>query len=310
MNYFPYFRGKQYELICLRENSELIANQGFTPVIEPVKENPSGLVRALLALRSSGSKCLVVANPSVGHHAQSLSDAVVKEVREALNGFDGGGWIYQIKEAGDLVDLRGWLRDFPAISLLHHGSGEVSPKQVQDVLDELGAAPAVQIFTESCSTRYRAAFESENKVLLSDGFKKKKNADYPPVELFSELPITYLEYRVSGFGDYLIVGSEYSEGGGAAYAVAIHITYKNPDDGNAIYIRHFISDSNDSPVDPAGKFREALGKLVESCDSRDSRIPETDAIKEFRKLHASGHFPGLGYVKKLSMQHHLEMMGS
>jgi hypothetical protein len=35
---------------------------------------------------------------------------------------------------------------------------------------------------------------------------------------------------------------------------------------------------------------------------------ETSAVKEFRDLHAKGHFPGLGYVKKLSMNHHIETL--
>lgn len=35
---------------------------------------------------------------------------------------------------------------------------------------------------------------------------------------------------------------------------------------------------------------------------------ETGAIKEFRELYAQSHFPGLGYVKKLSMKHHIETL--
>jgi len=38
---------------------------------------------------------------------------------------------------------------------------------------------------------------------------------------------------------------------------------------------------------------------------RDEQIP---AVNEFRQLHANGHFPGLGYVKKLSMKHHIETL--
>lgn len=54
---------------------------------------------------------------------------------------------------------------------------------------------------------------------------KEKNADYPPIEEFSDLHITFGEEGMDGFGDFLIVGDDYTEGGGPAYAVAIHLTF-------------------------------------------------------------------------------------
>ena len=38
--YYPYFRGKQYELISIRET---FASSGFVPIIEPVKESLGAL---------------------------------------------------------------------------------------------------------------------------------------------------------------------------------------------------------------------------------------------------------------------------
>lgn len=113
-----------------------------------------------------------------------------------------------------------------------------------------------------------------------------------------------------GFGDFLIVGDVYSESGGPAYAVAIHLTFIDPDKDDVMYIYHFVSDTRDTPTDPAGKFAQALAKLIEKLDSGTSHILETEAIKEFRTLHEKGHFPGLGYVKKLSMKHHIETLAA
>ena len=56
----------------------------------------------------------------------------------------------------------------------------------------------------------------------------------------------------------------------------------------------------------AGKFAEALGAMIATLDEPNSKVLETQAVEEFRHLHARQHFPGLGYVKKLSMQHHIE----
>ena len=143
------------------------------------------------------------------------------------------------------------------------------------------------------------------KILIKDGFKKGRNKDYPELEPFSELHLTYKELGLNGFGDFLIVGNEYSESGGPAYAVAIHLTYFNEDE--IMYIRHFISKSNDTPTDPAGKFAEALAKLVERVEE-DDLIFKSDAYRQYKDFHDRGHFPGLGVVKKLSMQHHIETL--
>ena len=45
--YYPYFRGKQNELILIREQAELISNSKIIPIIEPVKRNLSPLNRAI-----------------------------------------------------------------------------------------------------------------------------------------------------------------------------------------------------------------------------------------------------------------------
>src|SRR5690606_7047031 len=116
------------------------------------------------------------------------------------------------------------------------------------------------------------------------------------------------EEDMNGFGDFLIVGDDYSEGGGPAYAVAIHLTFINPDDEDVMYIYHFVSSTNDTPTDPGGKFAQALAKLIAKLESGTSKLFESSAIKEFRDLNEKGHFPGLGSVKKLSMRHHIETL--
>ena len=71
-------------------------------------------------------------------------------------------------------------------------------------------------------------------------------------------------------------------------------------------IRHFVSDRRDDPTDPAGKFLEALGAMIEFLDSPTSQFVESAAVQEFRSLYRREHFPGLGKVKELSMRHHIE----
>jgi len=139
--------------------------------------------------------------------------------------------------------------------------------------------------------------------------KRKRNRDHPDrPEFFSDLHITYPDENVDGFGDFLMVGDDYTEGGGPAYTIAIHLTFIDNESDDAMHIQHFKSDRQDTPKDPAGKFQEALDKLVRHLKSPNSKFYKTDAIREFLDLHERGHFPGLGYVKKLSMKHHLETL--
>jgi hypothetical protein len=74
-------------------------------------------------------------------------------------------------------------------------------------------------------------------------------------------------------------------------------------------IYHFKSERQDTPTDPAGKFAEALAEMMRILGAPgSSKVLETGAVREFRSLYEKGHFPGLGYVKKLSMQHHIETL--
>jgi hypothetical protein len=193
-------------------------------------------------------------------------------------------------------------------AFVHDGFTEA--KLLVDKLGKLDKKDVHIFFEESCGKLYQRHFTGSTKILLRDGFERMRNRDYDFVAPFSDLHITYREEGVDGFGDFLIVGNADSESGGPAYAIAIHITYIDPDQDDSMWIYHFKSKRQDSPTDPAGKFAEAFASMIRELDKPKSKILETTAIKEFRMLHERGHFPGLGHVKKLSMNHHIETLAS
>ena len=59
--YYPYFRGKQFELITIREMAPLLAEKDFVPLIEPVRESLGGLKRTLEAIRDAQGKARQIA---------------------------------------------------------------------------------------------------------------------------------------------------------------------------------------------------------------------------------------------------------
>ncbi len=302
--YFPYFRGKQYELVTIRETAELMQRSGFVPIIEPVKESLSGLERALKEIEETEGDSIVILNPQHG-------DLVGKQV-EILKCIDsfasvGVGFLAGVRaSASELAKRCESHLESRSVTIVHSGFDD-GPVLAESLAEDLSRIRHV-FLENSCGKLYRRNFKSAQRVLIRDGFERRTNRDYPPREHFSDLHVTYDEEGMDGFGDFLIVGDEYSETGGPAYAVAIHLTAIDSSKQDQMVAFHFVSDRVDTPTDPAGKFQEALNKLVLEVDSPGTPIERTEAVEEFLRLHIRGHFPGLGYVKKLSMKHHLETL--
>lgn len=249
---------------------------------------------------------IVIVNPFHGDHADDGEDISVLLKKEFLSPHIFAGVLLnkEIDAAGAVKLAKAHERH--GVTFVHAGFNEakVLAEKYGNAIDGFQ-----HIFIEKfCGKIYYKSFGGDRRVLVRDGFERRRNKDYPVVERFSDLHVTYPEEGMNGFGDFLMVGDDYSEAGGPAYAVTIHLTFIDPDDDNVMYIYHFVSERQDTPTDPAGKFAEALSAMIKKLDSGKSKVLETSAVKEFRELHAKKHFPGLGYVKKLSMKHHIETL--
>lgn len=305
--YHPYFRGKQFELITIRDTAKVMAQAQFVPIIEPVKETLNGLDRALTAVCEAGGAVIVIVNPYHGDHAEDGAgiSALLKEKYLGKPGVSAGILLTEQMTRPEALACYAKHQDHNPV-FIHAGFTE-GKGLAEDIAGFLADTRHV-FFEKHCGTLYRKSYKGSYRVLLRDGFERRRNADHPPVEVFSELHLTFGEDGMDGFGDFLIVGDDFTEGGGPAYAVAIHLTFINPAKDEVMYIYHFVSDTKDTPTDPAGKFAQALKKLVAKLESGSSHLYESSAIAEFRKLDKAGHFPGLGQVKKLSMIHHIETL--
>lgn len=307
--YHPYLRGKQYELITVREMSLLLATAGFRPIIEPVRDALNGLHKALDAVEKAKGRAIVIVNP---HHGD-LSGAgepltkLLKEEFLDLPGISAGILLKQGMTSDEALECYEKHADHSPV-LIHAGFPDA--KALAEKLGQPTKDQCHIFFDRFCGKLYQRHFKGAYRVLLKDGFEKKRNADYEFVEPFSDLHATFKDEGMDGFGDFLIVGDDYSESGGPAYAVAIHLTFIDPDQDDTMQIYHFVSERQDTPKDPAGKFGEALAKMMKTLNKRGSKVLETDAVKEFRGLYEQRHFPGLGYVKKLSMNHHIDTLAN
>lgn len=308
--YYPFFRGKLNELIAIRETANVIADSGFIPIISPVRNELKGLHKALVSLCEAGAQAVVVVNPE---HGQLRDDgepisALLEGEFNARDNLSVGIRLDAKHSAEEVLQMCADAGDRP-ITFIHSGF-----KDANALIENLSADMRVNanVFIEDdCGKLYQRKFRDATgqRILVRDGFERRRNRDHPNSEFFSDLHITYEDESMDGFGDYLIVGDEYSEGGGPAYTIAIHLTYIDPGQDNAMFLRHFLSDRQDTPKDPGGKFSEALTKLIAFLDGPHGyKFYQGNAVTEFRDLHAREHYPGLGYAKKLSMIHHIETM--
>ena len=304
--YFPYLRGRQYELIAIRE---LVEQKRFSdkviPIIEPVKFT-STFSSSISSCSQAGHKIAVIVNPQVGDmQTSSKKSKNEKSLESIIDHISPDSQIIKAFIANDVAEKYCKIIDEKGIDFSESMALYLDRDNI-DLYDTLFSKKSKYnvIPYEPAFRRIRG-----NRIMIADRFaaiKKDRNADYAnkPDEFFSDDHLYYKEDQFLGFSDFSIIGQDYQETGFAPYAVAIHIVYFDNDKN--LRVHHFVSDSNDDISDPANKFYEAVTKLV---DWNQKMGLNTNAIKTFEQLHSSGAYPGLGVVKKLSLMHHLELMG-
>lgn len=304
--YFPYLRGRQFELIALRElleNERISAN--IIPIIEPVKPSAT-LLKTIECFVKHDREIAVVFNPAVGDFSKKIMEMKQEDSKIANELYD------MLTDSNKII--RSYIMNTKIISKLkrdEHKAERLIINLDRDCLDDF-----LQAYEDSLP-RYTLipddkAFNRmipDSKVLFKDCFKKRvRNIDYiqHEDEFFSDNHLYYQNENYVGFADYSVVGEGFNESGFAPVAVAIHMVYFNQK--NELRIRHFVSDSNDGIEDPGGKFGEALEKLVYWC--KENNVQDTLGLQGFYDCYESGKYPGLGTVKKYSIMHHLELVSN
>lgn len=301
--YFPYFRGRQYELLALKElASQKLISESIIPIVEPIKQIPA-LKNALKAFNDTGLPIGIIVNPEVGGLVGKSN-----EICSILSTYQSTAF------PGILIndDTQSALKEldkekFNQESLLTI----VDDQDKRQVYENMGLNCAR--YTLCPFDRYVMQMSIKNGVLFEDKFRKRsRNADYPEDEPFSRDHLDFSEFafggnKFVGFGDYSIIGKEYNESGFAPYAVAIHIVYFAND--ASLRIRHFVSDSNDDITDVAGKFYEAVSKLHKWYTTEGQERQLTVGLKTLLDHYHNKTYPGLPTLKKLSVMHHLELVG-
>lgn len=83
--YFPYLRGRQFELIALRELVEKDVLSGrIVPIIEPVKLS-STLVKTIETYGANDKPLAIITNPKVGSFKSDAREEKNQKLKENLS---------------------------------------------------------------------------------------------------------------------------------------------------------------------------------------------------------------------------------
>ena len=290
--------------MAVRALASSIADNGrIIPIIEPVNENPA-THKSINRFIEESMPFLLVCNPI---HGKFSDDAGLCErfIERALTDYDN--WtpsLYvdaqtRIQELEWFIDTYG---DHKLLALIYYGL----PRRKAVRLMIEGSYFQWHVFLDRRVEReYVESVNTSSCVLVSDRFKRRRNSDYPEKEFFTDLNTAAGNPKKSHFGDFSIVGDYYTETGGPAHAVALH--HMHYEEGSRrLEVSHFISDRTETTVDTPGKTIEALDHLVDALGGLDPN--GTQACQEYRDMMASGQTKGLGYMKRLAIRHHLEVM--
>ncbi|AMP98687.1 hypothetical protein AY601_1775 [Pedobacter cryoconitis] len=306
--YLPFLRGKQFELLALRELNELPINANtISPIIEPVKKDLKTVETAIKSLSRTQVDVQLIVNPEHGDLSkvpQPIVDFIKKLKTEGISNVNP---TFLISTERDFQ----LLKKAQATNFLDDGYSLVHLNQIASSVELKQIANSTNLVHNIVHVNHvismRRGFPAGSIGFISDPFvKQKRNVDYEDFEdeFFSNDYFHYINEGFTAFSDYLTIGADYILGGMLPYAVVIHLTYKDPGSED-IRIRRFISDSNQDASDTAGKFYEALSKLIDFVDINNIN---SLAVMQFRDYFDRGAFPGLGIIKKLSIMHHIELV--
>ena len=272
-----------------------------TPIFELCNDNSTTL-NTIKIINSTNIDFIVIINPAVGKLVNSNKS--INNIINILNPNNSiiGYIINKNTSKKQICELINKFSNF-RIALIHNDT----QLEIETIayIHSLYNIIKYNIFIKEPENSYLNFFKEDTRVLIKDFFNKSiRNSDYPQTEVFSTLFST-LRKKYVGFGDYQIVGDNYSENGGPANSVALHLTYLNTN--NQIMINHFISDDIQGTQNVSIKYFQALFKLINFTNNYNL-TPKTLGITNFEANYISKLYHGLGLPKRYSIEHHIELM--
>ncbi len=134
--YYPYLRGKQFELILIRDNAAFLAVNNINPIIEPVKEDFAALKRAMNELDKEGVACTLIVNPQVGQEPVQTPVILKELIEDTFKDYSKVALGFILHAKSNLIELTKLLKEYPQFnfSILHYGY--TNGKKLADAIDK------------------------------------------------------------------------------------------------------------------------------------------------------------------------------
>ena len=302
--YFPYLRGKQFEMLALL-GVPMSTYNTMLPIVEHVAPASS---RFFTRMAQEGRPFILIMNPyhprGSGRIAISTVQALLVGALAAHTGLHLG---YIVDQHASAAQLQAFLAANPTNEkavIFRHMPLPANMAAIDAILK--ANPPKYLIFDETKSRRLRPVLSwHKGHVMLVDGFERQeRNSDYPTLSNFESNVGTWRADGLVGMGDYLMNGDHFSEGGGQPKVVTLHLSAASP---TGLVMHHYSSTMNASiQGTPGPKFGQACNDLVNSASV--AAMPASTGIAMFQQWDAANHYPGLGSPKQASMQHHMELL--
>ncbi|AYW45060.1 sce7725 family protein [Tetragenococcus koreensis] len=279
--YYPYFRGKQFDLLALRTliDNHLLSEK-ICPIVEPVK-NTTALQKLCLSAQDHQHPVYLIQNPQIGE--------------------------FNTENGNQLI------QSFPARKAL----AVDQPLETMDQTAELfiGNQPSATLASDWTNNQKKVLVPPEfrllnkvegPKILTLDHFTRLPKLSFYqelPDELFSTDHLTYKKRGFSGFSDFSIDSRIYYEKGYPSPFLSLHLVYFMDD---TLRIHHFIS-----PEELPSQ-KEKFLVLMEEVFVWQRRLCKEENTLGLAMLidYANKEkFPGLGVMRKAAVMHHMELIG-
>lgn len=278
--YYPYFRGKQFDLYALTQLVEKgLLSSKVIPIIEPVKKSKA-LEKLLTVFQKAEQPFYLIENP----------------------------------QAGDLLTLDGYeyLKELalPKAHIIDQplNTEEFSKKLliVRDALPTLENDWASTQTITVVPEEFRLLQKVQGaKILSQDPFTRlPKTRFYQELrdESFSNAHLTFKKRGFAGFCDYSIDSRIYYEHGYPSPILSLHLVYF---EGEKLRVHHFLS-SEEAPTQ-----KDKFCELIEAVNTWNLRLwgkAPTLGIQLLQEAYEKDKFPGMGVMRKAAVMHHLELM--
>ena len=118
--YYPYLRGKQFELILLRDNANFIARNNIYPIIEPVKNDFKALIRAVKILDEKRVKYTLIINPQAGQEPVKYLKILKELIDDSFRDFQNLSIGYILHANSKLSELIALIKKYGKLN--HHSN--------------------------------------------------------------------------------------------------------------------------------------------------------------------------------------------